>query len=519
MNACPAKVKIRRVDGNNLTMASVPSVLHLVTILFVILLKARTGRAAQAPQDLLRDTLTRTLSPVENTTLVRSSRSGPVQNVFRSTLSTFLTCTPNTTHTCRPAASRLFGTVGNAYYFFNHSDHNFIGQSLQAIIACRCLNTNCSHAVQIRPVTIVDDDDKHTAVYIAIDNGGVLGYPDCLSQVYRVVPNRRNEQLPQVENTPLLQFSVADARVGDFWNVSAYRGWHYRCTKADVLKLPTINVSTIATSALRPLETTFDLSSPCKPKGASMMFRAMESEEEEVAAIYKRAAEAAMIQGSGQDCFANGREPRAYLSKASVSLVSDTELALACSAALLGLLFMIGACRKFTEESDQGMVTKKRLSSFLFAQIIYLVLETLPLLVLLIIELQASRWRSVFAFIDAVRVTSGASDQDKISTDGVLLITETVGDIQHLYTRTGLLFTLTLTLVVLSILVIATVFWRAYQVGRKTDSSDFEEDDKDSDESLKWLPKIVRRRRRGVKRRLLRRKGSARASSSGELLV
>ncbi|CDF33691.1 unnamed protein product [Chondrus crispus] len=129
---------------------------------------------------------------------------------------------------------------------------------------------------------------------------------------------------------------------------------------------------------------------------------------------------------SQQDCYAVGKFQGTFLLHPTVTLVSDTELALSCSAAALGLIFLVSF---YVKELKRKTSTYCHLALIVFFQFLSYALEALPLHTALSSEISARDWSSMFAFVDATKGVNGGENKT------VLILTGVLGEVKHYKTR------------------------------------------------------------------------------------
>lgn len=429
----------------------------IILLMHIVSSLTRLTEAQDSTVQLLRSTVSRALfipPPTDGSTfLATSDRSGPLGNVFRVTLTTTAGCKPNKTHTCRPA-STAFGLVGDARYTFNDANLNVMGQSVMSMRICVCLQANCSEAINMMPVGITDaqgDVIGHTVLYEreSTPNGR---FSDCFGTVARVDAESRFAKQPNVSSIQPEAYQVDNDVIGDHWSVVAHRGWTTTCSLQEVAKLPLINLSTITSSEGISNSDGVSLASPCRPRPGMKLYKSGAEESKLAIELYDKAIANAIYQSKQQDCFGNGKSSQTYLTPPSAELASPTDLTLACSAAILGVLLLMSMCRDWI----RNYMKKRLLCFFLTAQLLYVFLETLPLFVVLATELQAQRWSSILAWIDVALAGKVEGDNDF----GVMIFTIVVGDLKHEHTNVLLTGILTAFFIGLNMLVAIYVVTR-----------------------------------------------------------
>lgn len=389
----------------------------------------------------------------------QTDRSGPLSNVYRSTLGTEAStpCVPDSERKCEVAIDG-FGTVGEVHFVFESSLANIKGRSTQVMIACRCLSEECGDAVLVRPIDVRDEQGNQvnngTCIYEAVDGN----FTDCHTELLRVTYRDRGHRPNYMRGTGAFNYSVTDPNYGDFWNATGQRGWERDCTDRDVNEL-----SVFDSAALRPENVAFNVHetnpsvSHCKPPTESVTyFREEEAAGEECSTLFKYAAAAAAHRATQQDEIAIGNVESSYVYP-KPELVSDTELALSCSGAGLGLLFVWSMFRKQQYKRNATMWYILWVATI---QVLSFLLEALPLHTALGSEISAREWVSQFASVDGtVALAKGHSTPQGSAEGSVLILTSVLGEVRYRHTRVGLLAGLTvffditvLTLVVLTFL-------------------------------------------------------------------
>lgn len=365
-------------------------------------------------------------------TVTAAPRSGPISAVYRATLSAEQSpaCIPGLEEMCQVAADS-FAKVGEVRYDFNDTRRNIRGRSKQVMIACRCLSADCELAILVRPVDIFTRSPngdlafsgKRTCLYESVN--GKLS--DCHSEVLRVSYHTRDASQDDLSPDGF-DYSVNNEHHGDFWNAKGRRGTRVECLDTDISKIPTVNLSNV-----KPGDVRFNKhhvsprQASCRGHGNMQFYRSADAEDgESCFRIYSRTVSAAAHAASQQDCYAVGKTVGTYLQPATVTLVSNTELALSCSATVLGIIFLASL---YLKEMKRENSTYKSLAWAVLFQCLSYALEALPLHTALGSEISARDWRSLFAFVDA---TLGSNTE---GSTGVLVITTVLGEVQHNATR------------------------------------------------------------------------------------
>lgn len=356
-------------------------------------------------------------------------------------------------------ASGSFANVGEVQYTFTDLGRNIQGRSRQVMVACRCLSKICDLAILVRPVDIFTreadgerrDTGSRTCLYEAVEGK----FSDCHSEVLRV--SKQKEKSARDGMDPkAFNYRVKDDVHGDFWNATGRRGISAECLDTDIASLPTVNVSSLTSDDVR-----FNMreSSPpdtfCHGNENVKYYRSADPDDGEACSlIYDKSLAVAAHTASQQDCYAIGKVSGTYLQPASVTLVTNTELALSCSAAVLGIIFVASLYIKEMKKKDSKYVA---LAWAVLFQILSYILEALPLHTALGSEISARDWRSLFAFVDA---TLGLGVKGSSARDGVLLMDVVLGELQHHKTRVITVAILTAVFDLIAIIIIVVTFVR-----------------------------------------------------------
>lgn len=366
---------------------------------------------------------------------VSAPREGPLSAVYRATLFSAPVskpCVPGGGKICQ-VASGSFAKVGEVHYAFNDSGRNIQGISRQVMVACHCLSSSCDLAILARPIDVFTheadgvkrDTGERTCLYEAVDGK----FSDCHSEVLQVT-NRDRESVRDDTDENAFVYIVNNPKHGDFWNATGTRGVTAECLDTDIARLPTLNVSSLESDQVGIIKRR---SSPpnnfCHGYGNVQYYRPTDPADGETCSrIYDKSMTVAAHKASQQDCFAVGKAPGTYLQPASVTLVTNTELALSCSTAVLGIVVLFSFYRKQMEKEKPTYVT---IGLAVLFQVISYSLEALPLHTALGSEINARNWRSLFAFIDATLTLSKSGS----ARDGVLILSVVLGELQHYKTR------------------------------------------------------------------------------------
>lgn len=439
-----------------------------------------SGNAAEVWKRTLALSLSQSSTTAKSPQTTNAMRSGPLAAVFRATLSTSSSslCTAEDPVQKCEVALDGFGTIGQVFYTFNDYEKNRIGRSTQTVVACRCLSQNCTRAVLVRPVTIMTSDadgnlvdsGKSTCLYQAFENN----FSECHRELFRVSYRdkdygRRNAL--NLEESVAVEYSVADEHHGDFWSARGDRGTKLKCLESDINKLRRVNVSTISLDQNDSVEHPNDDSqaSACVPPEGWQYFRGEEQSEEELCGeVFDNALFASRHIASQQDCFGVGKRELAFMNPASVSLISDTELALTCSSAVLGIMWLWSVLLKQVRIGTRP--TRLSVLAVGVQMGLSYVLEALPLHTALSNEIKGRSWRSLIAFVDATTSEIGKETSNFIGK--ILVMTVVLGETEHLSTRVGLVAALTGVFDFVALVLGISIIWGMVRRYRRFSRSD-----------------------------------------------
>lgn len=405
--------------------------------------------------------------------IFHSLRSGPTSSVYRATLESQPSpCVPNATHTCAVAING-FGTVGEVHFSFSSRRANAHGRSTQVMVACRCLGPQCVDAVLMRPVNVMSSDGKKryaTCVYEAIEGN----FTNCYAELLRLSTRHEKADLPYVRGKKgFFEYNVTGVDDGTSWNATGQRGWTYDCKEDVVNALQVVNLTDVLRT--KAISTQYlsarHIDEPqlgCRNSNTITYYR-----EESVkkgrhcAATYGHAANAAAHKATQQDEIGIGNWEDSYFTP-KLSLASDTDLALSCSAAALGILVLWAMYRKQNKKKNTSWC---KLAIVISAQIITYGLESLPLHTVLGSEINARHWASQFAFVDGTLALGRTQRRLQGSArDSVLIMTAILGDVKYVWTREETIAILTglfdMTAIVLITLTLVTKVRYIRKMGR-----------------------------------------------------
>lgn len=381
------------------------------------------------------------IPPTSGIHTTSAPRSGQLSNVYRSFLSSSSSkrCLTDPNTDCRVAADPDVH-VGEVFYNFNDYQRNFKGHSRQVMIACRCLTANCQSAVLVRPVEVSTRlpngttafTGTRTCLYEAV--GG--NFSDCHSELLHVSSQGKSVATKTLLARDAFSFNVEDDVNGDHWDARGSRGGYQSCLDTDFEQLPTVDMHALQTDEISVFgERYVSLESGGIARKKSRLLRAVDPEDGVMcAALYAATLEDAARQASQQDCFAVAKFQNTFLLHPTVTLVSNTELALSCSAAALGLIFLVSF---YVKETKRKTSTYYHLALIVFFQLMSYSLEALPLHTALGSEISARNWSSMFAFVDATKGVKGGENM------AVLILTAVLGEVQHYKTRVATVAVLT----------------------------------------------------------------------------
>lgn len=474
------------------------------------------------PRERMRDTFGTATQiwqrgPLPRLSTVSALRTGPVSEVYRSTLtsSASKTCEPGSNQKCEVAING-FGTVGEVQYNFSTTRHNLKGRSTQVMVACRCLSKECEVAVLVRPINVVrkTPDGKmestgQTCLYEAVDNK----FSDCHSELLRVSQRERNVLQPEyMHKDKRWNYTVQDQDhpSSDFWTANGQRGWTLNCTDTELGKLDPVSLSKLSELAKqdkksRDIEFNVHVTAPggphCTAPRNVKYFREDHEGGATCAEIYEYAASAAANRGTQQDEIAVGKLSSTYIT-AQPELTTDTELALSLSAAGLGILFVWSMYRKQIEKRNVKTPIKY-LTCGVMKQVFSYALEALPLHIALGQEISARNWVSLFAFADAtVSLAEDLTKPQGSAAGSVLVLVGVLGEVRYLSTREVMIAVFTALFDLTACGIIATTIVRkvrhlAAERRRVMYDIDSGSDVTDSSEGSTTKPRMrVRRRRR-----------------------
>lgn len=389
-----------------------------------------------------------------------TDRSGPLSAVYRSALGTATTpCEPRRDEKCEVAVGG-FATVGEVHYAFQSARRNIEGRSTQVMIACQCVHTECGQAVLIRPVR---HPDAATCLYEQVSGDG---FADCHTELLRVSYRGTTRPPAYSHGNNSFVYTVRDPKYNDQWTARGQRGWSRECPAADLDKLPVFDASALRGADIRDGGAPPPAGDPaCSTTTQDVRYVRPESPDDgrQCAALYDIAAAAAAHRATQQDEIAIANDETAYFYP-KPELVSDTELALSCSGAALGLLF---AWSVFRRQLFKRNATLWYTMWVAVVQILSFVLEALPLHTALGSEIGASRWITLFASVDGtVALEQGHRTAQGSARGSVLILTAVLGEVRYRTTRVLLIAVLTAFFDIAVLIVIVLTLFRKLNVRR-----------------------------------------------------
>lgn len=431
--------------------------------------------------------------PLTKNQVYHSDRTGPVASSYREALfRSSTTCTPNSTTRCDVAING-FGTVGEVTYRFRHDADNLRGYSTQVQVACRCLSQDCAKALLMRPVNVLANGKQVGETCLYSRHTAIGKMSACHAELLRTVPRPVRQESPRYRNKFGFNFSVV-SNMGE-WVAVGERGWTNNIQQADLLRIPKLDVLNESI-----LEDVAQLLHNSKTE----YVQAIDPTDGAICAhTYAYGAAGAAWRGTQQDNHAVGKFADTYRTQKPV-LITDTELALACSAAAIGA-FTVWAMfwKRWSRESK----SRKTLFFVVCAQLLLHILESLPLYVALVDEVGASSWKSEFAFVDGTLAVSTPPEGPQGTAKGsILILTAVVGRVGYKQTRVPLVAGLTVSFNVFSILgmLLTCAATRKYRMKQQNppkedgcatdddDAHDFDEDDRKPNQLQKKKRSAIR---------------------------
>lgn len=383
--------------------------------------------------------------PARRLTAINTLRSGPLSAVYRTAISsngTSAKCETRPHQKCEVAIDG-FGTVGEVHYEFQSARTNTAGRSTQVLVACVCLTDECIDAVLMRPINLFTratngsyvDSGKRTCLFEAVDGE----FSDCHSELLRV-SYRPSKLRPEYLREEAFNYSVVDG-TNEFWDANGQRGWTRDCNESEVDALPAISMAELQKRKLKFNMHKTPPGNQCRAPPRVQYFRAADVDAQSCTEIYDHAAAAAAHIATQQDEIATANMESSYKDE-KPPLLEDTELALICSAAGLGVLFVWSRYRKKLRPADNSVLL---LVVGVVGQVAVLyVLEALPLHTALGGELRARDWSSLFSFVDATLVLGRDQTGPQGSAVGsVVVLTAVLGEVRYTHTREALVAALT----------------------------------------------------------------------------
>ena len=423
---------------------------------------------------IFRKTIVSSITPISSKSsslidMVQIPRTGPFSAVYRAALSVLSSskepCKNFRDNYCQVAANS-FGLVGQTYYTFNNSQNNIQGNSIQVILSCRCIDPSCERAILMRSVNVErrDGDERKTPsnrtvfLYQAVD--GKLS--DCHSELFNITNPSKASSFSNSKSTGTkIVYPVIDPFHQDYWTATRYSGLQSSCVETEIENLPTIDLSSLIASDINSTGRYVGLSGGCKPPPGIQYYRATgESDEDKLSDLYSNATRSAKTVASQQDCYSIGKRPIAYMRPRSIQLISDTELALVCSSAVLGILLLWSMLRKLMHNREE--YTRFIIAGILFQVVLSYILEALPLHAALVNEIRAEKWYSPLAFADATYTHMNRDGK----RDGVLMFIIDIGEARFLRTRVSLVACLSAFFTFVAIGIGSVIIYRVVRIIR-----------------------------------------------------
>lgn len=420
------------------------------------------------PEQRWRDTVGTALQihgPTPKYKVTSTLRSGPLSSVFRSSLSSneIEGCEPRADTKCEIAING-FGTVGEVHYNFTSNDRQLKGRSTQVMVACRCLSKECGVAILLRPVNVISRETetpiRRTCMYEVFRGR----YSDCHAELLRV-SYRPVNQLPEISHSRdyFRYHPKWDEKV---WYAEGQRGWTHDCYEDQVASLRRVNIGSITEKNIKFNKHTTAAKNSCSPpEGIEYVVEENDADGEECAKLYHYAASGGAHRGTQQDEIATGASEESYLAE-KPDLISDTELALVCSAAGLGAMFVWTMYWKQMKKDKDNL---KRLGAVILAQILSYTLEALPLHIALGNEIRAAAWRCLLAFMDGTLAVARETLEVQGSVNGsILVLTGVVGEVRYSQTREWLVWVLTVMFdLMVAVVITITALGKGRQIVRE----------------------------------------------------
>lgn len=393
---------------------------------FLVSLFVLSSQSFGANLPLLQSAVSKVLPGLSG---VCAPRSGPLSAVFRAQLESPSKKQPSSPHL----------SIGTVFYSFTNYAANLQGYSTQHILACRCLPPSCTRSIVIRPVS---STNPPSCIYPSV-NGRFL---DCHATLLHLSTMPSPPNPSSLVDAPL-SYAVNDAVHDDFWKAKGTRSRIHNCST--FTSLPLVHVSSIQPSELISPPMSLSLPEGCASSDTITFHRdATGAESRTCATALEQMSAKATFQAGLQDCIAVGKTPTAFFSPVLVPLVSDTDLALASTAALLGIFFL----------ASSGLQARRNWGRVVVLQIFAFILEGLPLHFAVSQEVRARKWEGGFGFLDAC---AGGGVQ------GVVSFVSVVGKLRLASTRVGLLLGVMGLLDGIAVAVVGATIWRGLSRNRK----------------------------------------------------
>lgn len=395
------------------------------------------------PFQRYRDTIGTAMDPagrgaLRTNAVFHSDRSAAVSAEYRNAFISLFSkdsCQFDDENKCEVAVNGI-GTVGEVQYTFNIPGKNVRGRSTQVMVACRCASRDCSQAVLMRPVNVLQNASKEgdpaevvgrTCIYRQSKRTRYLD--DCHREVLRTTTRPINAEPYYPDATQVN--SIFNYKVPEVaWSATGQRGWTYSVTADELDAMPTVNLSDYGGLGNKTRIS--------EGKGDSMRWvrEVDDADGAACAELYKFADAAASWRATQQDIIATGRLTDTYLD-GPPNLISTTELALVSSAAGLGTLAVWATYLKHKQRPSTNL---KDLVKIAVIQVLVHALESFPIHVALVDEISARQWKSQFVHIDGtLAVFSNSTEAQPSAARDILINTAVAGTVEYRTTKLAVL--------------------------------------------------------------------------------
>ena len=404
--------------------------------------------------------------------VIHSARDGPLQAEYPDILKTRMenqTCYPSKTHSCGVAING-FGTTGEVHYTFKNSHLNIMGSSIQVMVSCRCLNRNvnkygrkneCSKCLLMRPVKVckpASDDpkcrhpDNRTCLYEQDISSSL--YSEGMTELLRITRRSRDIGPEYIENGHNFTYDVSSADNRSQWTAAGQRAWMRKCTAAEISSLPTLDPMKVKGSEVGINTHETDPHNNCNPPQGVRYYREESVEKGDACAkLYDYASSAANFRGTQQDDYAMAKHAGTYMD-AKPSIVSNTELALSCSAAALGSLCVSVIFRKQLNKKNRST---GYIVGLVLIQFFSYILEALPLHLAMLEEIKAENWIGRFSFLEVtLAVAEDAIKPEGSARGSIMILIGVLGQVGYAKTKYQLIIVLT---VLFDSITLAVMLW------------------------------------------------------------